>query len=247
MQVLVQSKVAVQPRTSAVVRLVDEYFYMFMSVFIAGIVTYGFSRTVDHNLIHSAVRKPAMLWVHGIVFSGWLAFFMVQSLLVRVRKVRLHRTLGWLGAAWGAAVIFVGVTTTFIMARFHVYQLHATDMSFLLVPLWDISCFAVCFGLAIHWRKRPEFHRRLLLIATCAIAAAGIGRFPEWIVPPGAFYVGVDLLILFGVARDLIVDRRIHAVYRAVLPVLVVGQALVLFVIITKPALWMSISSALSR
>ena len=70
MQVLVQSKAAVQPRTSAVVRLVDEYFYMFMSVFIAGIVTYGFSRTVDHNLIHSAVRKPAMLWVHGIVFSG---------------------------------------------------------------------------------------------------------------------------------------------------------------------------------
>jgi len=36
--------------------------------------------------------------------------------------------------------------------------------------------------------------------------------------------VGVDLLVLFGVLRDVIVSRRVHPVYLYVLPVLVLAQ-----------------------
>ena len=35
-----------------------------------------------------------------------------------------------------------------------------------------------------------------------------LGRFPAWILPQNIFYVGVDLLILLGVARDLIVNGK---------------------------------------
>ena len=42
-------------------------------------------------------------------------------------------------------------------------------------------------------------------------------------------YGGVDLLILMGVARDLILDRRIHQVYLYGLPAFIVGQTVVIF------------------
>lgn len=228
----------IQVQQKAVVtRLLEKYFYSFMSVFIAVVVFYGFSHTVNQNLIHPAVERPWILWVHGIVFSGWLLFFILQSALVRTRSVRWHRNVGWFGAGLGVAIVVLGLSTTMAMAHFHVEKLHATDLSFILVPFWDIACFAVCFGLAIAWRKKLEHHRRLMLLATAALSAAGWGRYT--FLPPGGFYAGVDLLIVMGVVRDLIVNRRVQAVYKVGLPVFVAGQALVLWVILSKPEWWM--------
>ncbi len=232
------------PGKAVPLRFVEKYFYTFMSLLIVAVVTYGFSHTVDQNLVHASEPRPAILWVHGFLFSGWLAFFSLQSVLVRVRSVNVHRTLGWFGAAMGAGVFVIGIVTTFTMAKFHFHVLHDTDMIFVLVPFWDMACFAVAFGLSIYWRKKPDYHRRLALIATCALTAAGFGRFP--ILPPGTFYAGVDLLILLGVARDLLVDKRVNAVYRVALPVLVAGQVLVMYTVITKPEYWVQMATAIA-
>jgi hypothetical protein len=49
----------------------------------------------------------------------------------------------------------------------------------LMIPLFDMVAFPSAFALAIYSRKRPEFHRRLKLIAACALTAAAFGRFPS--------------------------------------------------------------------
>jgi hypothetical protein len=228
---------------SVFARILEKYFYFSMSVFIAADVFYGFSHTVNKNLIHPEIQRPWILWVHGIVFSGWLFFFILQSALVRARSVRWHRNVGWFGAALGGSMIFLGITTTLSMARFYLHTMHRNEANFLIVPFWDISCFAVCFALAIAWRKRPEHHRRMMLLATCALTAAGWGRMP--LLSTGGFYAGVDFLLLLGIARDLIVNRRIHAVYKAGLPLFTAGQAFALFIVITKPDWWMKFAFAI--
>ena len=228
---------------SSLVQVLEKYFYLFMSVFIAAVVFCGFSRTVNKNLIHPDVQRPWILWVHGIVFSGWLLFFIVQSALVRARSVRWHRNVGWFGAVLGASMVYLGISTTLSMARFYLHQFHRTEANFLIVPLWDITCFGTCFALAIAWRKKPEQHRRMMLLATCALTAAGWGRFP--LLSTGGFYAGVDFLLILGIVRDLIVNRRIHAVYKFGLPVFAAGQAFALFVVITKPEWWMKFAFAI--
>lgn len=228
---------------SALTRVIEKYFYCFMSVFIAVVVFYGFSFTVNKNLVHPAMERPWILWVHGIVFSGWLVFFILQSALVRARSVRWHRNVGWFGAALGVGIFVLGLTTTQIMARFYVHQLHHNEFNLLVVPWWDISTFAVCFALAIAWRKKLEHHRRLMLLATAALSAAGWGRLP--FLPPGTFYLGVDLLIVMGMVRDLIVNRHMHVVYKVALPVFVAGQSLALFIAVTKPEWWNRLASAI--
>lgn len=81
------------------------------------------------------------------------------------------------------------------------------------IPLLDMVCFAVIFGLAVFWRKKLEYHRRLMLIASCTLTAAAWERLPESVLPGFRFYAGVDLLIMMGVTRDLLVKRKIHRVY----------------------------------
>ena len=226
--------------------LLDKYFYFFMSLLIAVVVVYGFSRTVDKNLIHPALPRPFILYLHAAVFSGWVVFFILQPTLVRTHNVRLHRRIGWFGIALGVAIPVLGISTAVTMARFHILQLHSTDAElFLIVPLFDITAFTIPFALAIHWRKKSEYHRRLLSIATCALTSAAFGRFPPHLLPPIFFYAGVDLLILLGVARDLIVNRRIHPVYVYGLPAFVLDQIVVMYTVIHNSPYWLRIAHAI--
>src|SRR6266481_2428739 len=145
------------------VRLLDKYFYFAMSLLIPAIVIFGFSHTVNENLLHAAVPRPTILWFHSAVFSGWVLFFAFQSALVRTRNVRLHRTTGWFGVALGVAIPVLGVATAVTMTRFKVHELHQAGTAvFIMVPFLDVCCFASTFWLAIYWRKKPELHRRLV-------------------------------------------------------------------------------------
>jgi len=216
-----------------------------MSLLIAAVVIYGFSGTVDRKLIHGNPPRPVLLWVHAVLFSTWVAFYITQSVLVRIRKVRVHRTLGWVGAALGTSMIVVGPWVAVVMARFDTSQLHRANRdAFLLVPLSDMVAFAICFGLAILWRTTPERHRRLMLIATCALTGAAFGRIPIMHTPL-YFYGGIDGLILLGVLRDLAVSRRIHTVYLIAIPLLVAAQTAVAQVFLQRSAFWIRIAHRL--
>jgi hypothetical protein len=63
-----------------------------------------------------------------------------------------------------------------------------------------------------------------MLIASCVLTAAAWGRLPESVLPGFWFYAGVDLLIVMGAARDLLVNRTIHRVYLIALPLFIAGQ-----------------------
>jgi len=237
---------ATASRSVSGTRGLSQYFYFAMSLLIVAVVSFGFSHTIDRNLIHPAVPRPILLYVHAAVFTAWLGFLILQSALVRTHNVRVHRAVGWFGMGLGGSMPILGVATAIVMGRFDTVQLHQTDAeATLIIPLFDMLAFGTAFGLAMYWRKRPEFHRRLILIACCALTAAGFGRFPQSILPPVLFYAGVDLLIMLGVARDLIVDGSVHRVYRYALPALVVGQVAVMYLVMHNVRAWAKIAHAL--
>jgi hypothetical protein len=229
-------------------KLLQNYFYFSMSLLIAAAVTYGFSHTVNENLIRPTSVRPFILYLHAAVFTGWLLFFILQSALVRTGNVRLHRKVGWFGAGLGVAIPIVGVATAVAMTRFNMlHQRFPGSDAFLVVPLWDVMGFIIPFALAIYWRKKPEFHRRLVLVATCALTAAGFGRFPHSIMPEHMFYAGVDILIFLGVVRDLIVNRRVHPVYLYALPAFILGQIFVVYTYSHSSPWWMATAHAILR
>ena len=88
-----------------------------------------------------------------------------------------------------------------------------------------MAVFGTCIALAILWRKKPDYHRRLVFVATCELMDAAIGRFDFWF-NHSIFYAGLDLLIVAGMMRDVVVDGRIHKVYLYVLPGLIVKPEL---------------------
>jgi hypothetical protein len=67
-------------------RFLDRYFYVSMSLLIAAVVVWGFGHTIDQNSIHASPIPPFILTIHAIVFPGWVLFFILQSALVRSRN-----------------------------------------------------------------------------------------------------------------------------------------------------------------
>ncbi|PYT91037.1 MAG: hypothetical protein DMG36_19535 [Acidobacteria bacterium] len=226
--------------------LLERYFYLWMSLLIVAVVVYGFSFTIGRNLIHPAIPRPSLLYFHATVFSLWLVFLISQSALIRTHNVALHRRVGWFGVALGAAIPLVGVSIAITMSRFNALKLHqANTEADLVVPLFDMVAFSIPFALAVYWRKKPEIHRRLILVATCALTAAAFGRFPGNLLPPVFFYAGVDLLILLGAVRDLVVMRSIHPVYCYALPAFIAGQVVVMYTNTHHSPLWIKIAHAI--
>jgi len=222
--------------------ILHRYFYFAMSLLIAAIVVVGFKRTVNDNLLHPAVPRPFILWIHGAAFAGWVIFFICQSTLVRIHKVSWHRCFGWFGAGLATVMVPLGIATAIIMARFDTVQLHQSGAdAFLSIPFYDMIGFGVTIALAIYWRTKPELHRRLIFIATCSLMDAPIGRF-DYLFDHNLFYPCLDLLMVLGVARDLLVDRRVHEVYLYALPLLIVGQSLGVYMWRHNPSWWQGIT-----
>lgn len=226
--------------------LVDRYFYFSMSLLAAVFVVLGFSHTIDGHLLHPPAPVPVLLWIHSAVFTGWIAFYVLQSALVRTRNVRLHRTLGWFGAGLAAAMIPLGFVTAIVMGRYNKHLLHfAAPGVFLSVPLGDMIAFTPLIGLAIYWRKKPELHRRLMFLANCALLEAALTRIHHYIFVHSLAYACVDAVILLGVTRDLVVDRSVHKVYRIALPLLIVFQMLQVYLWRGAPAWWTAVTGAI--
>jgi hypothetical protein len=219
-------------------RFVNRCFYFSMSLLLAAVVVLGFSRTVNDSLFHATPPRPFLLWIHGTVFAGWVVFFIAQSALVRIHRVSWHRFLGWFGVGLATVMVPLGIAIAIIMARFDAVRLHMTDTNaFLAIPFYGMLAFSVIIGLAIYWRKRPEFHRRLMFVATCGLMDAAFARF-DFVFDHHFFFLCVDLLIVLGVVRDFVVDRRVHKVYLYALPAVIIGQNLALYMWRMNPHWW---------
>lgn len=226
--------------------ILERYFYLFMSLLITVVVAYGFSFTINQNLLHPRIQPPQIVYLHSFVFSAWLLFFILQSALVRSHNVRLHRTLGWVGVGLAVFIIVLGYTTSTAVLRLAIQrQLPFPTVSFLIVEVMELICFAIPFALAIYWRKRPDFHRRLMLIATCALTEAAFGRIPNL---PNLFApAGVDALIFVGMVRDMIVEHRIHKVYLYALPTMIFLQIIAEYTSAHQSPWWIEIGNYLVR
>jgi hypothetical protein len=223
----------------------QQWFYFAGSLLLVAVISYGFSRTIGKRLFDASHPAPAIVWAHGVAFFSWLALLVTQSTLVRTGNVRIHRALGRLGVIIGISIPILGMATGILMGRRHIAAGDDGVDTFFAVICWDMLAFTLLFVPAVLLRKRPEYHRRLMFLATCVLAGAGFGRFPTSILPEDWMYVGVDALIVLGMVRDLVVLRRVHPVYLWAFPPLLAGQMLAMHLYLSANPQWIAIARAI--
>lgn len=207
--------------------------YTWAAILVALVVFAGFAQTYYLNGISGAKSLSTLLHIHGIVMTAWVVLFFTQVRLVATGNTRVHRRLGAAGAILAVLVVVVSTATAITAARLG-HTPGPPPLKFLAIPLGEVVTFVTLVSAALWLRRRPDYHKRLMLTATVAILTPAISRifthFLGFGVPP-MFFATVDLILLGCIAFDTYRNRRLHPAFAAGLAVVVgsqVGRVLLL-------------------
>ncbi|MBK8286372.1 MAG: hypothetical protein IPK97_16680 [Ahniella sp.] len=190
-------------------------FFLWTTVAIAATVFAGFWFTYFGPMVSGRYASDVVaVHLHGWTFFAWYVLLVAQSALVQSRRMSLHRTLGGLSIALASLMVGTGLLVVGVrMAD----ALESGD------PFWSASgpgvfatlvLFAAFYVAALRMRRRPDWHKRLMIIAS--VGGMGAATFRLCMVlfgPDSAMWLGLlgsNLFIVAGMVRDGICDKRVH-------------------------------------
>jgi len=164
------------------------FFYFHMALACMAVAFLGFAPTYWLPLAHGSFSASPVVHFHGFLFFTWTVYFTAQSWLAASGRLAWHRSLGIAGVSLATAMTIFGFLVAVEVMK-HSAALGQTDagIAFAIVPLSGIVFFAVVVSLAIASTRRPETHKRLMLLAGISLLDAAVARwFLTFLAPPGA-------------------------------------------------------------
>jgi hypothetical protein len=213
---------------------VDHWFYIAVAVLVIVLHVAGFGPA----LIDESMRndQPSLLViVHGLVAGAWLLLFLAQATLVATGRTSIHRRLGVVAPALTVGMVVLIFQTTIELVR-RGYDLSGDLLRPSAAPGSPVPSAAeldgglngfvaaLNFGILVAagwwYRRRPEFHKRLMLVALLSLTSvpllhlAGyvIGRWPDLFGPASVAPFVANLLLFAGAVHDKVTRGRIHPI-----------------------------------
>jgi len=157
----------------------------------------------------------------GIATSSWL--LTAQLLLIRTRRLDVHRRLG-MAAAWLIPVMVVITLATAWTVQRQIAPLPGLHHpQFISINLTDMLGFATLAGAGIMLRRDSSAHKKLMLLSTLYLSTAGFARLWLFTVGQGgtdgfwgfflAYNLGGDILVAMLGLYDLATRGRLHPAY----------------------------------
>lgn len=200
----------ISPATSSARR--HSAFFPSMSLLLIGFVFLGFAPT--YYLRPAAAGPiPGYLHVHGAAMTTWFLLLLVQTALIATGRRAVHRRLGLAGAAVAAVIVILNPLVVAWGVPHQMAGNNSTQLTALIVvaDLLLVGIFLVLVGLAIIWRRYPETHSRMLLLASIAVSAPALGRFSLRLIDtPLLGIIVLMVLPLLVVAHDRMMMKRVH-------------------------------------
>src|SRR6201987_3634161 len=154
------------------------YFYFSMALACAAVAFLGFAPTFFLPLAAGRFAAPPSVHVHGIVFFAWSLYFVYQAWLPASGQVGRHRSTGIVGVSLATAMTIFGFSAGGTMMKQSAALGQPDDgIAFSIVPWRCILSFAVPFAIGVAMVRRPEVHKRLMLLAGISILDAAVARW----------------------------------------------------------------------
>lgn len=190
----------------------------FTAIAIIGIIAIlvGFLKTFIIPIISGTKTWPLSIYAHvGFVF-GWVLTFLTQSLLIQNKKYNTHITIGrWAAFMAAGAAISIIPAALYQIERELKEGLGQIAISSIVGSLTSATMFLILVTLGILNRKRPQVHKRLMLLATILLIWPAWFRWRHYfpsVERPDIWFAVVlaDSLIIVAFIWDWLRNKRIH-------------------------------------
>lgn len=231
-------------------------FHLWMAVTIAAVAFIGFAPSYWAPMASGSLQIPPLFHIHGALFFAWTLFLVLQTALVANGRTLRHRELGMAGIALASAMVVLGVATAIRSMNDGVALGIAHARAFSIVSISGAAFFAAAFGYAVANIRRPDVHKRAVMLASVSLLQPAVGRwFQAFLAPPGA--IGpppVPASVAPGLVSDVVLAvliwhdwrtrGRVHPVY------LIGGTALVAIQLLRVPisttSAWLAVADWLA-
>ncbi|HKR26607.1 MAG TPA: hypothetical protein VJT08_07395 [Terriglobales bacterium] len=197
----------------------EHRYFSIVALAVTVTVLAGFVPLYTIRLLRHDPNLTLLVHAHGFVMEAWIALFLTQTLLIAKHRIDIHRKLGMFGAGLALLVLVVSVPTLINAAARRSHHLH-TRLLWMLAAFDGIALvvFAGLVGAAILMRRRGDYHKRLMLLATLSLLGPAFGRLTEYAKGfHGISEIGVLLLCAETVVVCALVDmarsRRLHPAF----------------------------------
>jgi hypothetical protein len=160
----------------------EHRYFTAVAVSVTVTVLAGFVPLYTLRLLHHDPNLTLLVHAHGFVMTAWIALFLTQTLLIARHRVALHRRLGIFGAGLATLVVLVGTPTLAHSAARRSHDIHSTRFLWMLVAFDGIALvvFGCLVGIALLLRRRGDYHKRLMLLATLSLLGPAFGRLTSY-------------------------------------------------------------------
>jgi len=232
--------------TSAAPRSFDRRFFAVTAIAFTLVVLAGFARTYYLKPYFGGPPLPSVfVHIHGLLMTAWIALFATQVWLISSRQVRVHQRLGYAGVGLAVLIVAAGLVTALRAGKYGAssFPPNIPALAFMAVPLFDLLMFAMLFGGAVYYRKKPAAHKSLMLLTAINFVPPALARIP--IAPllnlgPVWFFGCPTLVILICLGIDWRRRGRINPVFLAGSVLLIASYPIRLMLMGT--AAWMQLA-----
>ena len=236
----------------------EKRFHVWMAGVFLLIAFAGFTPSYWARVASGTFTAAPIYHLHGLLLSAWVCFYFVQTALVASGRTVNHRTWGMAGIALFSAM----VCTTVVLG---INSMNIADREgfgdagrrFSVVTFISLALLVVLFAAAIATVRRPDVHKRLMVLMMAVLMQPALGRmFALLFASPGASgpppliatvpIAGLaGILVIVAIVHDWRTHGRPHPTYLyGGLFVLVV---LLLRIPIASSDAWMAFAGALQH
>jgi len=198
--------------------LIAQAQYIIIALFAIIITIIGFWQNYFGPLLRGTLETHWAIDLHAGIFMVWLALFLGQAVIAYKKKIPKHISVGtYFGIPWGVLILIIGLFITFAVIIPGIGRDHEVDnyAVSLLGSLGDIITFGIFFFAAVIYRKKPNLHKRLMVLATVALLGAPIARLDllSGVMGLSLFTILRLLPLIVAMGYDRWLQNKVHTVY----------------------------------
>lgn len=207
------------------------WFYLGFGLFGLLVVAFGFGWTYAVPMVRRTFSAPWFVHVHGASAFAWILIFIGQAALVKTRRTPLHRWFGQAALPLALLVWASGIATAVWAARRDISEQGTIATSALAGTATGLSIYLALVVAAIVARRRADWHKRLVMLATIQVLWPAFFRLRHWLpaVPNPEIWFALVLAyspILWAALRDRSKCGKVHPVWLLIAPLIVLEQSL---------------------
>jgi hypothetical protein len=221
---------AALPTKSTPPALSDRIYFTALSLFVLALIFVAFAPSYYLVSAYHRPAPPAFIIFHGALMTGWVLLLLLQAGLAAAGRMSWHLKLGDAGIIYGLLLVPIGCMAVTISAAREVHRhtdFMLSELNVLGISLMQMLLFGAFVVAAWVFRRRADYHKRLIVLATLSVLPNAIVRLSFNV--PALSFLQTNLEILSFWAALLVVSICVDAMRaRRLHPVFAVGGTLTL-------------------